>query len=77
MSNITKTAHDTKFEDEFSEEVWRTTYKDHNDETINDTLYRVAKAAGSVEETEELKEEAKEKIKGTVKAFRAGSIESI
>ena len=46
----------TTFEDLFSEEVWRSTYKDHNDKTINDTLFRVAKAAASVEETPELQE---------------------
>jgi ribonucleoside-diphosphate reductase alpha chain len=40
----------TTFEDSFSEEVWRTTYKDHNDITINDTIRRVAKAAASVED---------------------------
>ena len=28
----------TKFIDPFSQEIWQQTYKDHNDETINDTL---------------------------------------
>ena len=45
----------TEFEDSFSEEVWKTTYKDHADETINDTLYRVAEAAASVESNEALR----------------------
>ena len=45
----------TEFEDPFSEEVWRTTYKDHNDETVDDTFMRVANAVASVESTEELK----------------------
>lgn len=44
----------TQFEDVFSEEVWASTYKDHSDNNINDTLYRVAKAVASVEDTEEL-----------------------
>ena len=46
----------TIFEDSFSEEIWASTYKDYNDKDINDTLYRVAKAIASAEETEELKE---------------------
>jgi ribonucleoside-diphosphate reductase alpha chain len=46
---------DTKFLDEFSREVWETTYKNIKDENINDTLRRVAKAAASVEKTDELK----------------------
>jgi ribonucleoside-diphosphate reductase alpha chain len=47
----------TIFEDSFSEEVWRTTYKDHKDKTIDDTLRRVAKAISSVETTDTLKHE--------------------
>jgi ribonucleoside-diphosphate reductase alpha chain len=47
---------DTKFLDEFSEEVWQTTYKDVNDNNIDDTLKRVAVAAASVEQTEDQKE---------------------
>ncbi len=45
-------AESTEFEDLFSEEVWKTTYKDHKDKTINDTIYRVARAAASAEESE-------------------------
>jgi ribonucleoside-diphosphate reductase alpha chain len=48
---------DTKFEDSFSEEVWNSTYKDHNDETIDDTLRRVATAAASVEKNKALRDE--------------------
>lgn len=48
---VLKSKHHTEFEDAFSEEVWSTTYKDHNDATLDDTLYRVAKAVASVEET--------------------------
>lgn len=45
----------TKFIDPFSEETWSTTYKDHQDETVNDSFKRIAKAIASVEETEEKK----------------------
>ena len=47
----------TQFEDPFSKEVWESTYKDHTDEDINDTIYRVASTAASVELTSELREE--------------------
>lgn len=47
----------TIFEDSFSEEIWKTTYKDHKDDTADDTLRRVATAVASVESTDELKEE--------------------
>lgn len=47
--------YNTIFEDSFSEEVWTSTYKDHNDETINDTLFRVAMSAASMEKTDELR----------------------
>jgi ribonucleoside-diphosphate reductase alpha chain len=46
----------TKFEDPFSEEVWQNTYKDHTDKSIDDTIYRVAATAASVEATPELVE---------------------
>lgn len=46
----------TQFEDVFSEEVWASTYKDHQDNNINDTMYRVAKAVASVEDTTEKQE---------------------
>jgi ribonucleoside-diphosphate reductase alpha chain len=46
---------DTIFLDSFAEEVWKTTYKHHEDKTIDDTLRRVAYAVGSVEKTPELK----------------------
>ena len=39
----------TKFEDSFAEEIWASTYKDHTDKDINDTLRRIAKAIASVE----------------------------
>lgn len=61
----------TQFEDSFSEEVWASTYKDHNDETVNDTLFRVAVAAASVEQTEELKLEWTEKFYDLLSEFKA------
>ncbi len=47
----------TTFQDTFSEEVWSSTYKDHKDNTVDDTMLRVATAAASVEETEALRAE--------------------
>lgn len=43
----------TTFQDSFSEEVWRTTYKNYKDESVNDTFRRVAKHIASAEITEE------------------------
>jgi ribonucleoside-diphosphate reductase alpha chain len=39
----------TTFEDSFAEEIWASTYKDHSDKDINDTLRRIAKAIANVE----------------------------
>jgi len=61
----------TNFEDSFSEEVWRSTYKDHNDKSINDTLFRVAKAAAGVENTPELQEEWTLKFYDLLSEFKA------
>lgn len=41
----------TKFIDEFSEEVWKDTYKYYKDESVDDTFMRVASAIASVENT--------------------------
>ena len=46
---------DTTFLDEFSREVWQSTYKNHLDNTIDDTLRRVALAVASVEMSDENK----------------------
>ena len=43
----------TQFVDAFSEDIWKQTYKDHTDDTVDDTFRRVAKAIASVESTEE------------------------
>lgn len=64
---------DTVFEDGFSEEVWKSTYKDHQDATVDDTLYRVAKAVASVEETEEKRDEWTEKFYDMLSNFKVTS----
>jgi ribonucleoside-diphosphate reductase alpha chain len=61
----------TQFEDSFSEEVWVNTYKDHNDQDVNDTMYRVAAAAASMEKSEELQEEWTEKFYDLLSSFKA------
>ena len=61
----------TQFEDPFSEEVWRNTYKDHKDEDINDTIYRVASTAASVERSSELHQEWTRKFYHMLSQFRA------
>jgi ribonucleoside-diphosphate reductase alpha chain len=60
----------TKFVDEFSEEVWRTTYKDYNDIDIDSTFRRVAKAIASVEKTEELRQKWEEIFFDTLSDFK-------
>jgi ribonucleoside-diphosphate reductase alpha chain len=61
---------DTRFLDEFSEEVWQSTYKDVNDNNIDDTLKRVAVAAASVEDTEQKREEWAAKFYDLLKDFK-------
>jgi ribonucleotide reductase alpha subunit len=61
---------DTVFQDSFSEEVWRTTYKDFSDESIDNTLRRVAKALASVEKTPELQKEWEEKFYDLLSQFK-------
>jgi ribonucleoside-diphosphate reductase alpha chain len=60
----------TTFEDIFSEEVWASTYKDYNDETINDTLRRVATFVASAEESEYLQDIWTERFYDMLAAFR-------
>ena len=45
----------TEFEDTFSEEIWDSTYKDHEDDSVDDSFYRVARGIAAGEETEELR----------------------
>lgn len=61
----------TVFQDSFSEEVWASTYKYHEDNIIDDTFRRVAKAIASVEKTEELKQEWEEKFFDLLSDFKA------
>jgi ribonucleotide reductase alpha subunit len=46
----------TKFEDLFSHELWFSTYKSPEDNNIDDTLRRIAKAAAKAENTPELQQ---------------------
>lgn len=60
----------TTFEDSFSEEIWGSTYKDHKDGDINDTLKRVAVAIASVETTDERKNEWADKFYDMLTGFK-------
>lgn len=60
----------TVFKDAFSEEVWRSTYKNYQDESVNDTFRRVAKHIASAESTEELKREWEDKFYDLLTDFK-------
>lgn len=62
--------NDTVFQDSFSEEIWRQTYKDYKDATVQDTWRRVASYMASVEATPELKAEWTEKFYDLLKDFK-------
>ena len=66
----TRPQNTTTFQDSFSEEVWASTYKDHNDSDVNDTFWRVAKAIASVEVTPELQQEWAEKFYEMMSDFK-------
>lgn len=61
---------ETAFQDPFSEEVWRTTYKDYKDTCIQDTWRRVARDIASVENTESLRLEWEEKFYDMLEDFK-------
>lgn len=61
----------TVFKDPFSQEVWASTYKDHNDNTVDDTMMRVAKYVASAEKDEELKTEWTQKFFDLLSGFKA------
>ena len=61
----------TEFQDNFSEEVWKSTYKDHTDTDVNDTFLRVARAVASVEATSELQAEWSDKFYDLLTDFKA------
>lgn len=58
------------FNNSFSEEIWRITYKDHKDNDVTDTWYRVANAIASVEKTPELRKEWREKFYDMLEGFK-------
>jgi ribonucleoside-diphosphate reductase alpha chain len=61
----------TIFQDQFSEEIWSTTYKDHNDKDVNDTLGRVAKNIASAETTLDKRQEWEGKFRYLLENFKA------
>lgn len=61
----------TEFKDSFSEEVWKTTYKFHEDTTVDDTFSRVAKALAGVEPTTALVQEWEHKFNDMLSNFKA------
>ena len=63
----------TIFQDAFSEEVWRNTYKDHKDNDVNDTFRRVAKNIASVEATPELQQVWEDNFYSMLTNFQAVS----
>lgn len=58
------------FQDPFSEEIWRTTYKDHKDTCVQDTWRRIAKHIASAETTEAKRIEWEEKFYSMLENFR-------
>ena len=70
MQNTNNT---TIFQDAFSEEVWRSTYKDHKDNDVNNTFRRVAKSIASAEETPELQQYWEDKFYALLTNFKGVS----
>lgn len=62
---------DTVFQDSFSEEIWRLTYKDYKDETVDDTMRRVARAIAAAETTPEKRAEWEAKFYDLLTNFKA------
>ena len=60
----------TKFTNDFSQEIWATTYKYHTDHTVDDSIKRVAKAIASVEKTQDLKDEWEHKFTDMLSDFK-------
>jgi ribonucleoside-diphosphate reductase alpha chain len=65
-----KQGTDTVFEDAFSEEIWRATYKDHKDQTVDDTFRRVAQYVASAETTLEKRQEWADKFYDLLTDFK-------
>jgi ribonucleoside-diphosphate reductase alpha chain len=55
LKNLCLSQELTEFQDSFSEQIWGTTYKDHQDFSVDDSMFRVARHIASVEKTEELR----------------------
>jgi ribonucleotide reductase alpha subunit len=53
LENAGLTTPHTEFQDTFSREIWESTYKYHEDETVDNTMRRVANAVASVEDSDE------------------------
>ncbi len=60
----------TSFEDPFAYDVWKSTYKHHTDNTIEDTLRRVAQFVASAEDTEFKQAEWEEKFFDMLSSFK-------
>lgn len=69
MENITSTIV-TKFTNDFSEEIWKTTYKAATDNNVDDTFWRVARAIASVESNEKLRTEWSQKFFNILSNFK-------
>jgi len=61
---------DTIFEDEFSEEVWRSTYKDSTDNNVDDTMMRVARGVAQAEKNQSLRDEWQQKFYDMLTGFK-------
>lgn len=61
----------TQFTNDFSEEIWDTTYRYHSDETVDDTFYRVAKGIAAAETTPEQREYWTERFFEHLQNFRS------
>lgn len=65
--------NETIFQDDFSKEIWQSTYKDHSDQDVDDSFRRVAKAVASVENTEAKRLEWEEKFYDLLSGFKGTS----
>jgi len=63
----------TEFQDPFSEEIWKASYKDHKDVDVDFSLKRVADAISSAETTDEKKAEWAEKFFDLLAQFKGVS----
>ena len=59
------------FQDSFSEEIWANTYKDKNDNTVDDTFKRVAYGIAAAEKNKSLQQEWGEKFHDMLSDFNS------